>query len=56
VIADMNSYLITIICTDKVFSLVVKSVSKRQANLAAEPYVQHELTSRIIRRKIAQLA
>ena len=51
----MKSYLITVTCADKVFSLIVKSVSKSQAIRSAEPVVQNELTSRIIRRKVCQL-
>jgi hypothetical protein len=52
----MKSYLITVTCTDKVFKLIVKSVSKRQATKDAEPTVQNEITTRIMSRKVEVLA
>ena len=52
----MKSYLITVTCTDKVFKLIVKSISKRQATKDAEATVQNEITARIMRRKVEVLA
>ena len=52
----MKSYLITVTCTDKVFKLIVKSISRSQARKVAESTIQNEITERIVRRELEVLA